>query len=258
MIRKDIDLNSKAWCNLVFEGKNRLYGAYYLRKTSTKRHILALIIVVFAFSLLLLASVLFDNIMYIKGSDTIKQVPVSLSELIMYESEFIEHETAPIRKDALEENNERTVVVISDKEDQSTLVDFSATNDSIISAPIPPKPIEIKTNLRQTEKQEELIVLGDSIKPEFLNEYLALLRYCYQQIQYPSAAYKQRIQGCVVYSFILNKDGSITDATLEKGVYSFLDEEVLRVINSMSSWKPIMRAGVPIKVKCYLPVEFKI
>ena len=74
----------------------------------------------------------------------------------------------------------------------------------------------------------------------------------------PPLAQSQRIQGRVVVSFIVNKDGSIADVKLEKSVNALLDREALRVIRMMPRWKPGVHNNQPCRTMVAVPVVFKI
>lgn len=95
------------------------------------------------------------------------------------------------------------------------------------------------------------------VMPQFQGGMASLARFIYENVQYPSVALKQRIEGRVWCSFIINEDGSVSDVQLEQGVYIFLDEEAVRVLKSMPNWKPGLREGKPVRVKIYLPIVFK-
>jgi protein TonB len=94
--------------------------------------------------------------------------------------------------------------------------------------------------------------------PQFPGGPTELIRFIYQNIQYPPTALKQRIQGRVWCSFTVNKDGSVSDVRLENGVYIFLDEEAIRVLKTMPAWKPALKAGKAVSTKVYLPIVFKL
>jgi protein TonB len=94
--------------------------------------------------------------------------------------------------------------------------------------------------------------------PHFPGGQAALARYIYNHIQYHPVALKQRIQGRVWCSFVVNCDGSVSDVKLEEGIYVFLDEEAVRVLQMMPPWIPGTVNGEKVRVKIYLPVVFKI
>lgn len=93
--------------------------------------------------------------------------------------------------------------------------------------------------------------------PQFPGGQAGLVRFLYENIQYPSVALKQRIEGRVWCSFIVETDGSISNVSLEKGVYVFLDEEAIRVLKKMPAWEPGQTKGENIRVKIYIPIVFK-
>ncbi|MDR0733527.1 MAG: TonB family protein [Dysgonamonadaceae bacterium] len=94
--------------------------------------------------------------------------------------------------------------------------------------------------------------------PLFPGGNVALARFIYSRIQYPQAALQQRIQGRVWCSFMVDRNGTVSDVALEKGVYVFLDEEAVRVLEAMPPWIPGKTHGKNVKVKVYLPIVFKI
>lgn len=108
------------------------------------------------------------------------------------------------------------------------------------------------------EPIQELVHTSADIMPEFPGGYAALARFLYQNIDYPSLAAKQWKEGRVWYSFIVNRDGSISNLTLESGVYFALDEEAERVLKRMPNWIPGRINDEKVRVKVYLPIVFKL
>jgi protein TonB len=66
------------------------------------------------------------------------------------------------------------------------------------------------------------------------------------------------IQGRVIVSFIVEKDGSLTDIKVEKSIDPLFDKEAVRVVKSMPKWKPGMYRGKPARVKYYIPISFRL
>ena len=77
-------------------------------------------------------------------------------------------------------------------------------------------------------------------------------------IRYPQEAYNNSIQGRVVVTFIVEADGSITDAKVIRSVAPQLDKEALRVVNAMPKWTPGLQNGKAVRTKYNLPVTFKL
>lgn len=115
-------------------------------------------------------------------------------------------------------------------------------------------PIEVEEEF----KQEETIYINPEIQPEFPGGFVALNRFLFSKIEYPASAQTQRIQGRVWCSIIVNKDGSVSDPKIEKGVFISLDQEAMRVMTMMPNWNPGTVKGEPVRVKVYIPIVFKL
>ena len=85
-----------------------------------------------------------------------------------------------------------------------------------------------------------------------------LTQYLAMSIRYPKEAEMAGMQGRVIGSFIVEKDGSLTGARIEKSVDKSLDTEALRIINEMPKWTPGMQDGEPVRVKCLVPITFRV
>ena len=105
--------------------------------------------------------------------------------------------------------------------------------------------------------EEDVYILVDN-SPEFPGGTMGLLEFMRTTIQYPAQARKDTIQGRVLVSFIVNKDGSIVKPEIVKSAHPLLDEEALRMVNEMPAWKPGEQNGVPVRVKYTIPVNFRL
>ena len=94
--------------------------------------------------------------------------------------------------------------------------------------------------------------------PNFPGGQNALMNFLMNTIKYPAEAEKAGKQGRVVVQFVINKDGSISDAKVVKSVDKTLDEEALRVVNAMPKWTPGKQNGKDVRVKFTMPVTFKL
>ena len=122
---------------------------------------------------------------------------------------------------------------------------------------LPEETKETEESLPEGSPESDEVYTNPDVFPEFPGGRTALSRFILQNTQYPSVALKQRIKGRVWCSFIVNKDGSVSTIQIEQGVYSFLDDEALRVLNLMPSWVPGRSNGQTVRVKVYLPIVFK-
>lgn len=96
------------------------------------------------------------------------------------------------------------------------------------------------------------------VDPEFPGGMDELYKYLAQNIQYPEQAKQENIQGRVVISFVIEKDGSIAEVQVLRGIGGGCDEEALRVVNAMPKWTPGKVRGENVRVKYALPVTFKL
>jgi protein TonB len=120
------------------------------------------------------------------------------------------------------------------------------------------KTEEITQALKTDAETETEIDTEAEVMPQFPGGNIELIKFIYSHIQYPSAALKQRIQGRVWCSFIVDQDGTISNVVLERGVYIFLDEEAVRVLKTMPPWIPGKIQGKNVQIKVFLPIVFKI
>lgn len=94
--------------------------------------------------------------------------------------------------------------------------------------------------------------------PSFPGGDAALMSYISKSIKYPSIAQENGIQGRVICTFVINRDGKVTNAEVIRSVDPSLDKEALRVINNMPTWKPGKQRGKPVRVKYTLPIVFRL
>ena len=94
--------------------------------------------------------------------------------------------------------------------------------------------------------------------PQYPGGPTELFQFLSKTVKYPEAAEKAGTQGRVIATFIVEKDGSISDARVVKSVSKELDEEALRVINAMPKWTPGMQSGKNVRVKYTIPISFRL
>ena len=108
----------------------------------------------------------------------------------------------------------------------------------------------------EPEPDEIFLVVED--QPEFPGGTAALMEYLRKNIKYPAICRENNIQGKVIVTFVVNKDGSIVDIEVIKSVNPSLDKEAIRVISQMPKWKPGAQRGKPVRVKYSVPVNFRL
>lgn len=278
-----IDLYDPKWVEMVFAGKNKEYGAYKLRKGTSGRNIKALLILVIAAALV--GGFLAWKVIEQKQAEE-QQAYMEAMELAKLQQQAKKEEkkkepvkpkvemkkeipvaretqkfTAPvIKKDELvkEENQVKQMDKLDDKvavgtENKEGVKDRTVEavrNDIAVAAPPPtqaPKP-EVATKV--FDVVEEM--------PSFPGGQGALMSYLASNIKYPVVAQENGVQGRVIVSFVVERDGSISDVRVARSVDPSLDREAQRVVKSMPRWKPGKQNGSAVRVKYTVPVVFRL
>ena len=146
--------------------------------------------------------------------------------------------------DVVEERVENQIDLSSLEDDQSR------AQVATYTPPPPPKAVE-------EEATEEIFVVVEQ-QPEFPGGMSALMKFLSDNIKYPVIAQENGIQGRVITTFVVERDGSITDMNVVRGQDPSLDKEAVRVIKTMPRWKPGQQRGKPVRVRFTLPVQFRL
>ena len=118
------------------------------------------------------------------------------------------------------------------------------------------KPVEMP-NAMKVEKTEDAFDVVEQM-PQFPGGPAALMEYLSKNVRYPEEAHKKGTEGRVIATFVVEKDGSISDVTIRRSVSPELDDEALRVVNSMPKWTPGKQRGEAVRVKYTIPITFKL
>ena len=107
-----------------------------------------------------------------------------------------------------------------------------------------------------TSKEEVFTVVD--VQPEYPGGKAKMHEFMVKQFNYPTEARNNNIQGRVYVSFIIEKDGSVSNTKVIRGIGYGCDKEAMRIVNAMPNWSPGMQDGEPKRVKFTLPVSFKL
>lgn len=108
------------------------------------------------------------------------------------------------------------------------------------------------------EVEEDVIHEHVEIMPDFPGGMAALMKYLGTNIKYPTISQEMGSAGKVIVQFVVDKDGTITNPAVVRGVDAYLDKEAIRVISSMPKWKPGVQNGKKVRVKYTVPVVFRL
>lgn len=286
---KSIDLTSKEWRDLVFEGKNKEFGAYDLRKKSPKRHIVAIVATVAG--LLVLGAIIWGWTSYSnkkaeeealakaaemaalanqveeaqeeEQEEEIEEIKYEEPEEVVEEAVAAQMVTEISIEDVVDKEREvKTVEEVQSNEaqigavNQEGKIDISQINDKVkevVVAPVAPK-VEPVVKKPEPEKIFEAV----EQQAQFPGGQAALMKWLSNNIKYPELAQQNNVEGRVTVKFTVEKDGSISNPVIAKGVDKDLDREAIRVVKKMPKWQPGKNNGVAVRSYFYLPVVFKL
>ena len=283
---KNVDLTSKEWRDLVFEGKNQEFGAYQLRKSSDKRHNLAMLYVLIG--LAVVGAILFSLSIYndyraeIEAAEAKERAEkMSAAQLAqMEEVEEVEEEVEEQRfeqpeievpQEVLATVQVTQIAIVDAEEVKNEVMDMEAQKEDNTARGVVnqdgsddadkfqavAEQVVVKEPEPEPVKEEEIFVAVEQ-QPEFPGGTAALMKWLANNVRYPQMALENGISGRVIVKFVVEKDGSVSGVTLVRGVDKDLDREAIRVVKSMPKWQPGKNNGQAVRCYFNLPVNFKL
>ena len=143
-------------------------------------------------------------------------------------------------------------IVENDAEVEETTIQASDETDKAVEV----KYVPIEVEEEEVEEQQIFQVVEEM--PEFPGGMAECMKFLGKNIKYPTISQENGVQGRVIVQFVVNRDGSIVDAVVARGVDPYLDKEALRVVSMMPKWKPGKQRGKAVRVKYTLPVMFRL
>jgi protein TonB len=272
-----VDLINDGWVDLVFEGKNQAYGAYRLRKETGKRNVKALIYVILAIIAIFLFFIAKVSIQNAMKQDVAIETDVELSKIAQKKEAKVERKepVVQIEQQKVVEKVKSSVKFTAPeikKDDEVKPEDEIKSQDDLAKTNTAIGTFDVKGN---DEAEGEVLkakeVIADEPKveeqkvfdvveqmPEFPGGQAALLKWISDHIKYPAVAEENGIQGRVVATFVVERDGSVTDVKIARSIDPSLDKEAIRVLKQMPKWIPGKQNGAAVRVKYTVPVTFKL
>jgi protein TonB len=282
---KEVDLSSREWCDLVFEGKNKDFGAYVIRTESTKRHNMAVLwTLIGAVAVAALAFGLVKANQYLEerrlaGQQDQTEIFMDMSQEAE-EPEPEQQRVEPEKPEVLPEEVLKSVKVtelqiVEDekvkKEDEIKTQDElketetafgqkdneKGTEDRNVTRTLKEEVVVEKKEEKPKEVKEEVFRSVEQM-PQFPGGEAALMKYLQSHIQYPAMAAENNVQGRVVVQFVVDKTGKVGEVKVVRSVDKDLDKEAVRVCKSLPKFTPGRQNGQAVSVWYTLPVTFKL
>ncbi len=268
-----IDLTSSEWNDLVFEGRNKNYGAYDMRQNSNKRHITALIIIL-AFALLVFyLPALIKSIVPKKDDMKMTEVtelsklppaeekkedqhpiedllppPPPLKSTMKFTPPVIKKDTEVADEEEMKTQEEvlKSDLTISIKDVQGTDEQHGQDIADLAKTVIQEKPVEEKPYVTVEQM------------PQYPGGETEMRKYIAKSTRYPEVARENGVQGRVVVRFVVSKTGKIENVEVIKSLDPACDKEALRVVSSMPNWTPGRQNGAAVSVYFVVPISFTL
>lgn len=269
-MEKPLNYATASLDDIVFEYRNKNYGAFFLRKIYNKHVTIATIIAIALFILFISAPLIAK---YLGGGDDSSKVAQVEKVVELAEPPSLENKPPPpppelpppppppvvstvkftppvIKKD--EEVREEEEIP-----DQKELEDVVIATETVVGNTTE----EVLVEAAPTEVGE---VVDNQIftfveqNPEFPGGLEAMYKYLGKNIRYPAVASRNGLEGNVILQFVVGKEGEISDIQVVKSLGGGTDEEAIRVVKTMPKWAPGKQNGRSVNVRYTLPVRFKL
>ena len=280
---KDVDLSSKEWCDIVFENKNKEFGAYEMRQKSDGRHNKSMIVVVIFIIIVFILAQVVQTIQQkweeAQPKDTIEQVVTSVDNATEEEEEEeVQERVEQPEPEALPEEILNTVKVtelLIAKDEEVTKDDEIQSQDELkeTQTAFGQTNFNEGTDDRNVVREHKNEVIVEEKKPEPVKEEVfraveqmprfpggeaELMKYLSSHINYPTMAMENNVQGRVVVQFVVTKTGKIGEVKVVRSVDRDLDKEAVRVCKTLPDFIPGKMNGQAVNVWYTLPVSFKL
>ena len=262
-----LDILNQNWIDIVFAGRNKDYGAYQLRQENNKNTNKAVIAGVLLFSLAiaspLIISLIKGGLEDTKKTDIITDVvltpPPPIDKTIPPpppvappppKQDQVKFPPPVVKPDNEVPDEPPTIKELENAVPAQKDVKGDPNAAPVIDEPVGDGPV----NAVKTEDTNE-IYTSVEVLPTFNGDYGKFLQ---KNLRYPPIARENNIQGRVIVNFVVEKDGSLTDIKVGRGIGGGCDEEAMRVIKSSPKWNPGVQNGRNVRVNYTIPIFFQL
>jgi periplasmic protein TonB len=269
MLNSKFDLYKPEWLELVFDDRNKEYGAYDLRRHYAKNMIVAMGITFLGLGLLCGAAIVFRVPPDTRRMITVVNDPTI--HVLLPPVTPIKHvdPPKPLRTEPPTHPIATTrfvpPVVVPDPIAQSPVVNAQikgAISQIDTKGPVGPAVLPEKHDDGGTAPSKPDVTVHTltdlDAMPEPIGGEKAWAKFLNKNLRFPYEAQQNGVSGRVILSFIIEKDGSLSNIVIERGAGNGFDEEALRVLKLAKAWKPGQQNGLPVRVKYDIPINFQL
>lgn len=277
MFNNSSNLYGSEWLALVFSNRNKNYGAYALRMQSASILTKSLLIAGSIFVSLFIIPAVYAH--FQPAPDQVVDVTVAIAEPdVIHQMKKEEPKKAePVKAEPIKEKIKSVnlnVKVVKDPIDDTPPVTSKELKEAVVAS-VTQEGVTGKENVIPVTEpgntgggggtaSEGLVdnsvhnMAGVEVYPEFPGGMAAWAKFIQRNLNYPYIAQENNVQGKVYLSFVVEKDGSITDVSVTRGIGAGCDEEAVRVIKKSPKWKPGMQNNQTVRVRYTIPINYTI
>ena len=263
-----IDLTSLEWREIVFQGKNKEYGAYQLRGGSNKRHNVAMIIV----TIIAIIGFSIPKLVEIMEKAKVKDVNVEVMKMSKLEKAEVKNDikkAAPVEPPPPLKSSIKFVAPVIAKDEEVSDKDEMKSQEELTNANVAISVADVKCVSNGTVDIADVKAAVTEVEPEKIWDVIEqmpsfpggdgeLMATLSKNIKYPVIAQENGIQGKVILGFVVTKTGAISDVTVLRSLDPSCDKEAIRVVKLLPKWIPGKQNGENVNVRYTLPVVFKL
>ncbi|MBK0379841.1 energy transducer TonB [Mucilaginibacter segetis] len=271
MFGSKLDILNQEWIDVVFSGRNKNYGAYQLRKLNSRNTNRALLVGVVVFVFLISLKTIINKIegFIPKAAEKVKVTEVVLPPPPVDEIKKPPPPPPEPPKPKVDQVRFPPPVVKPDNEvrekDPPTVKELEVADpgpkdqkgdpnaDIRIDEPVGNSDIK-----QVVEADPNKIFTAVEKQPSFPGGDAGFYKYLGKAIRYPAIARENNVQGRVILQFVVERDGSLTDIKVIRGIGSGCDEEAVRALKNSPRWSPGIQNGRPVRVQYSVPVSFSL
>ena len=246
---------------IVFKNRNKEYGSYVLRKKYSRYLTISLIVGI----LILLSAAAYPLINAYLNKEKLlreKEKSVTAEMLNMPKEDLPPPPPPPPPPEALVEKVKFTAPKVV--EDTNVESDFGKQdllsqnkNTEVPTEEVQVEEKEVKTQVIEQKVEAEVFLIVEE-PPTFPGGEAALYKWLGENLKYPEEAKELGIQGRVFVAFVVEPDGSTSNAVVKRGIGGGCDEEAIRIVKAMPKWGAGKQRGQPVRVQFNLPIKFTL
>lgn len=259
------DLTSKAWCDEIFEGRNKAYGAYVLRRTTARRYRIAMGLVLGIMLSLGLTAAILTHIVSNRLREATKEIE-AFAKMKSWEAEQDKtlRTIAAGRRVPQAPKQADTEPTVPEVAEEVVAVEYSGTGakglpaDAVTTEPEAPNDSVYNADREDLPEQGLLVTPTQVVEemPQYPGGLEALVRFFDEQIEYPATMIRRKVQGEMEVAFYVDKEGNVREPHVLKSINRALDRAAIEACQKMPQWTPGRTNGKVSIVRVVVPIKF--